>query len=154
MTGAIWMLMALQSPPGTVNVDVGDILAGYRAWDISCDGSACSSQASDQVTTITLKRTAGGLAMTLASRRCPEGTPEVREFIPARRLSPGTEKKNNQRAIFVHFRFLALELEALSSCGLAGERAGGRPYEAQLIDRFLKQSDIVAPAAGRRKARP
>jgi hypothetical protein len=143
MIGAILLLAAVQQPADGISPTVRDIIAGYKAWDIACDASACSTQASDQVTTISLKRTAGGLAITLAARRCPETTPEGQAFIPAKLLRPA----NRTRLGRVYSAFTSLDDRVLRSCGKEFDSVRPHVYDLRLLDRFLKQSDVVAGAS-------
>lgn len=149
MIGAILFLAAVQQPADRISPAVRDIIAGYKAWDISCDTSACSTQASDQITTISLKRTAAGLAITLAARRCPETTPDGRAFIPARLLQPGNRKRLGR----AYSAFTSLDDRVLRSCGKEFDAARPHVYDLLLLDRFLKQSDVVAGAAARSRGR-
>lgn len=144
MSAYMLLLAMLQQPAEPVSPVVRDIIAGYKAWDISCEPAACSTQASDQVTTVTLKRTAAGLEITLAARRCPETTPEGRAFIPAKQIRPGNRKRLGR----VYSGFTSLDDRVLRSCGLGFDAAGNPVYHLLMIDRFLKQSDAVAGARG------
>jgi hypothetical protein len=151
MIAAMLMLAALHPSPDSSTPTVADIVAGYRAWDIKCDESACSTQASDRITTIALKRSAAGLGMMLAARRCADTTSNGRAFIEAKLLRPGDPRQNAKRAGFVFLRFVSLDARVLKSCGLGFEPNGRPVYDPALIDRFLQQSEAVAAAASGRR---
>ena len=158
-----WSLFAaalvLQPSPPPAQRDaspmIRDIIAGYKAWDLQCTPAqpgvppaSCSTQSSDQITTIALVRTAAGLNLTLESRRCPEGTPAQTAFIPRDRIKPVHKPLPyvGKRVGRVYAGFTALEDAVLKSCNLSFDADGPRVYDLLLIDHFLRQSDVVAAA--------